>query len=89
MSDDATVPRDVHARGNQRDGVPTQAPEVGARTELAGPRDVVFRAEGLDFHYGRFKALEGVTLDILRNEITALILRRAAGRRPSCAASTG
>ena len=80
MSDDATVPRDVPARGNQRDGVPTQAPEVTARTEPAGLRDVVFRAEGLDFHYGRFKALEGVTLDIRRNEITALIGPSGCGK---------
>ena len=52
-------------------------------------RDVVFSVEGLDFHYGGFKALEGVTMDIRQNEITALIGPSAAASRRSCAASTG
>ena len=77
MSDDDVVPRGVQV---QREAVPTQAPEVTAREEPAGIHDVVFRAENLDFHYGKFKALQGVTMDIRRNEITALIGPSGCGK---------
>ena len=77
MSDDDVVPRGVQV---QREAVPTQAPEVTAREEPAGTHDVVFRAENLDFHYGKFKALQGVTMDIRRNEITALIGPSGCGK---------
>ena len=77
MSDDAAVSREVQV---QREAVPTHAPEVTAREEPAGPHEVVFRAENLDFHYGKFKALEGVTMDILRNEITAIIGPSGCGK---------
>ena len=50
---------------------------------------MVFSVEGLDFHYGGFKALEGVTMDIRQNEITALIGPSGCGKTTSCAASTG
>ena len=86
MSDDATVPRDAPAPASAPDAqraheaVPTHAPEVTARTEPAGSHEVVFRAEKLDFHYGKFKALQGVTMDIRRNEITALIGPSGCGK---------
>ena len=85
MSDDATVPRDAPAPASApdahaREAVPTQAPVVTARTEPAGSHEVVFRADKLDFHYGKFKALEGVTMDIRRNEITALIGPSGCGK---------
>ena len=60
--------------------MPTTAPEVVARTEPAGSHEVVFRAEKLDFHYGKFKALQGITMDIRRNEITALIGPSGCGK---------
>jgi phosphate transport system ATP-binding protein len=48
--------------------------------KTATPRDVVFGVENLTFYYGNFKALEGVTLDIRRNEITALIGPSGCGK---------
>jgi phosphate transport system ATP-binding protein len=82
VSDDATVPRAPapDLQTEQHDAVPTQAPEVRARIEPGVRRDVVFRAENLDFHYGKFKALQGVTMDIRRNEITALIGPSGCGK---------
>jgi len=82
MPDDATVSRDVSPVETrvQHEAVPTQAPEVHGRAVSSEAHDVVFRAEGLDFHYGKFKALEGVTMDIRRNEITALIGPSGCGK---------
>jgi phosphate transport system ATP-binding protein len=84
VPDDATVPRDAPAQATEtpaaRDAVPTQAPAVTARTEPAGHHEVVFRADHLDFHYGKFKALEGVSMEIRRNEITALIGPSGCGK---------
>jgi phosphate transport system ATP-binding protein len=81
VSDDATVSRDLTTpQAAQGAAAPTQAPEVTSRAEPAGAHDVVFRAENLDFHYGKFKALEGVTMDIRRNEITALIGPSGCGK---------
>ena len=80
MSDDVTVSRDLITPEATQGAAPTQAPEVTARTEPAGSHEVVFRAEHLDFHYGKFKALEGVTMDIRRNEITALIGPSGCGK---------
>jgi phosphate transport system ATP-binding protein len=77
VSDDAIVSREVEA---QREAAPTQAPEVKAREEPLGTHDVVFRAEKLDFHYGKFKALQDVTIDIRRHEITALIGPSGCGK---------
>ena len=80
MSDDLTVPRDVHARGNQRDGVPRRRRRSGRApsrpalaTSSSGPRASTSTTAG-------FKALEGVTLDILRNEILALIGPSGCGK---------
>jgi phosphate transport system ATP-binding protein len=84
VSDDATVPRDAPTMAPdtapEREAVTTQTPRVTAPTEPAGSHEVVFRADNLDFHYGKFKALEGVTMDIRRNEITALIGPSGCGK---------
>jgi phosphate transport system ATP-binding protein len=86
VSDDATVPGDAPAPVTApdaqaaREAVATQAPEVSARAEPTGTHEVVFRADKLDFHYGKFKALEGVTMDIRRHEITALIGPSGCGK---------
>jgi phosphate transport system ATP-binding protein len=55
-------------------------PRVAAPRETCGTHDVVFEARGLDFHYGKFKALQGVDLKILRHEITALIGPSGCGK---------
>jgi phosphate transport system ATP-binding protein len=62
--------------------VPVAAPEVAAQPvpATAGSGSVAFRAENLDFFYGRTQALQGVTLDIRRNEITALIGPSGCGK---------
>jgi phosphate transport system ATP-binding protein len=80
VSDDATVPEVQAPAESQHEAVPTTAPEVVARAEPAGSHEVVFRVDKLDFHYGKFKALEGVTMDIRRNEITALIGPSGCGK---------
>ena len=63
-------------------GVEQSKIEVAVRQPRAQEihRDVVFSVEGLDFHYGGFKALEGVTMDIRQNEITALIGPSGCGK---------
>jgi phosphate transport system ATP-binding protein len=43
-------------------------------------RDVVFDVRGLDVHYGMFRALKEVTLDIRRNEVTAFIGPSGCGK---------
>jgi len=55
--------------------VATHAPPT-----TGGVETVAFRAENLDFYYGKAQALKGVTLDILRNEITALIGPSGCGK---------
>jgi phosphate transport system ATP-binding protein len=67
-----TVSEDVHVA----------APEVIAppAPDTAGTGTVAFHAENLDFFYGRTQALKGVTLDIRRNEITALIGPSGCGK---------
>ena len=56
--------------------VPTVA--VGGVTDA--PTEVVFGVEDLDFFYGAFQALRGVTLNIGRNEVTALIGPSGCGK---------
>jgi phosphate transport system ATP-binding protein len=77
MSEDATRHGDV-----MTEPTPSRAPTpaVTAHEEPAGAHEVVFRAEGLDFHYGRFQALKDVSMDIRRNEITALIGPSGCGK---------
>ncbi len=45
-----------------------------------GDHEVVFRAEDLDFYYGKSRALRDVSLEIRRNEITALIGPSGCGK---------
>jgi phosphate transport system ATP-binding protein len=45
-----------------------------------GVHDVVFQASELDFFYGKAQALKDVTLDIRRNEITALLGPSGCGK---------
>jgi phosphate transport system ATP-binding protein len=62
---------------------PTHAPvpEVQAHApDNEGVRDVVFRIEELDFYYGSFRAVRGVTLDVLDREITAFIGPSGCGK---------
>jgi len=80
MSDDATRRGDVMTEARRDEAQHAPTPRVTAPPEAAGAHEVVYRAEGLDFHYGKFKALEGVTMDIRRNEITALIGPSGCGK---------
>jgi phosphate transport system ATP-binding protein len=76
QSTTTTVPRgaaEVH-----QDRITT--PEAIAPDRPAGSHEVVFRASGLDFHYGSVKALEDVNLDVRRHEITALIGPSGCGK---------
>jgi phosphate transport system ATP-binding protein len=78
MSDDVTVTDE-----STRPSVTTKRPEV--RTSDVSriderPAEVVFRIKDLDFYYGSFKALRGVSLDLHRNEITALIGPSGCGK---------
>src|ERR1700704_6297083 len=78
MSDDVTVTD--HARNPP---VTTQRPEVKGATRSdieERPAEIVFRIKDPDFYYGSFPALRGVTMDIHRNEITALIGPSGCGK---------
>ncbi|HEX2850762.1 MAG TPA: phosphate ABC transporter ATP-binding protein PstB [Acidimicrobiales bacterium] len=59
-------------------------PQVGAASltdSAARPeREVVFDVRDVDFHYGSFRALTGVNIDIRRNDITALIGPSGCGK---------
>jgi phosphate transport system ATP-binding protein len=71
-------------------GVPTSAPKTeGPRITLeheehAGreraPMDVIVRTEDLDVYYGDFWAVRKVTMDVARNQITALIGPSGCGK---------
>jgi phosphate transport system ATP-binding protein len=55
-------------------------PTVAAGGVTDAPAAVVFGVEDLDFYYGEFQALRGVTLNIGRNEVTALIGPSGCGK---------
>jgi phosphate transport system ATP-binding protein len=56
------------------------APSVLATKAPTQPADVVFTVEHLSFFYGKFRALRDVTLDIGKNEVTALIGPSGCGK---------
>jgi phosphate transport system ATP-binding protein len=55
-------------------------PVAMASRRPEGVHDVVFQASELDFFYGKAQALKDVTLDIRRNEITALLGPSGCGK---------
>jgi phosphate transport system ATP-binding protein len=55
-------------------------PVAMAASRPEGVHDVVFQASELDFFYGKAQALKDVTLDIRRNEITALLGPSGCGK---------
>ena len=55
-------------------------PEASAPERPAGTHDVVFEARDLDFFYGRAQALKKISIEIRRNEITALIGPSGCGK---------
>ena len=79
MSDDVTT-RAVTAPAERPDDQLTTTPQVTAPSRPAGGHGIVFEAKKLDFHYGKFKALEGVDIAIRRQEITALIGPSGCGK---------
>jgi phosphate transport system ATP-binding protein len=69
--------------GRQRtSSVATRRPQVLAVNDHRVDRDVqvVFCASEVQFFYGNYRALRGVTLDIRRNEVTALIGPSGCGK---------
>src|ERR687898_508509 len=58
-----------------------QVETLGAATATkAAPRDVIFDVDDINVFYGESKAIRNVTLDIRRNEITALIGPSGCGK---------
>ncbi|HMC38209.1 MAG TPA: phosphate ABC transporter ATP-binding protein PstB [Acidimicrobiales bacterium] len=63
--------------------LPSTAPAVARADQSGVPdqiADPVFEVRGLDFYYGRHRALQGVDLTIGRHEITALIGPSGCGK---------
>jgi len=61
----------------------SMTPEVRAATTPAtgaAPAPVKIKAAGVDFYYGEFKALQGITMDILERHITAMIGPSGCGK---------
>jgi len=62
----------------------TTTPEVGegrgVTRQVVRHVDPVFTVEGLDFYYGSYRALRDVTLEIGRNQVTALIGPSGCGK---------
>ncbi len=79
MSDDLST-HAVTAPAERPEDRLSTAPRVASPHEPSGSHEVVFEARGLDFHYGKFKALQDVNLKILRHEITALIGPSGCGK---------
>jgi phosphate transport system ATP-binding protein len=79
VSDDVIL-EPVTAPAERPDDQLTTTPRATARPEPTGSHEIVFEAKGLDFHYGKFKALEGVDLKVRRQEITALIGPSGCGK---------
>ncbi len=79
MSNDTTV-RSVTSPPERPEDQLTTTPQVTTTPASTSSQEVVFEAKGLDFHYGKFKALEGVDLKVRRNEITALIGPSGCGK---------
>src|ERR687898_39854 len=58
-----------------------QVETLGAATATkAAPRDVIFDVDDINVFYGESKAIRNVTLDLHRNEITALIGPSGCGK---------
>jgi phosphate transport system ATP-binding protein len=79
VSDTSATPGTTAAAEAAREVLVT-APEVAAPAKPFGSHQVVFRATDLDFFYGKAQALSQVSLDIRRNEITALIGPSGCGK---------
>jgi phosphate transport system ATP-binding protein len=63
--------------------VASKRPEVKASDVAGHPgrsEELVFRIKDLNFYYGDYQALRGVTMDLYRNEITALIGPSGCGK---------
>jgi phosphate transport system ATP-binding protein len=78
MTDDATLTDHASAPT-----VASKRPEVKASDVAGHPgrsEELVFRIKDLNFYYGDYQALRGVTMDLYRNEITALIGPSGCGK---------
>jgi phosphate transport system ATP-binding protein len=75
MADETTVqPAHVAVQAAQ------SQPEGSATTVLEGPRDAVFDVDEMTFHYGSFRALRDVTMDLYAQQITAMIGPSGCGK---------
>jgi phosphate transport system ATP-binding protein len=74
MSDSAVTPFAMS------EGRIVTTPEAAAAERPLGSHELVFRARDLSFHYGATRALKDISLDIRRNEITALIGPSGCGK---------
>jgi phosphate transport system ATP-binding protein len=77
MPDNAAV-----ETGERSTSVITRKPEVRSTDgrEAGDEVPVVFRADAVQFFYGGYRALRDVTMDIRRNEVTALIGPSGCGK---------
>jgi phosphate transport system ATP-binding protein len=74
-----------HVTDQERDAAREAAavqpePQTAAGTLTAAPRDVIFAVDDINVFYGDSKAIRNVTLDLHRNEITALIGPSGCGK---------
>ncbi len=72
----SVVPRPTVGRSTQNTTAGVGPPAEQAKTDL----DAVFEVKNMKFFYGAFRALDDVTMDIYRHQITALIGPSGCGK---------
>ena len=78
MAEHVTDQRRDERGGRRGRGEPQPARRAGARAGAA--RDVIFDVDDINVSYGEHKAIRNVTLELHRNEITALIGPSGCGK---------
>lgn len=73
-------PADASDLAAERQARTARVPRTTSRDDGVSAGDVAIRIEDLDFHYGDNQALEDITLDCPRNQITALIGPSGCGK---------
>src|SRR3954451_5359233 len=68
--------------GSRSQDAPSMAPLAGTQPPQPAParRDAVFETDGLTVSYGKAVAVKGVSIDVYRNAITALIGPSGCGK---------
>jgi phosphate transport system ATP-binding protein len=75
MAQNVTDQRDERAAAPAPESAPARAPG-----EVPAERAVIFDVDDINVHYGSHKAIRNVTLDVHKNEITALIGPSGCGK---------